>query len=261
MHHMTANWCPIGREERNQLCYGVWGTVGSTGRWPEVVNMWELDGWDGLAANFEHELSHPSMQDPSLAEWWAAAAEPAPRRVRPHPRTGAVGADHRRARRRGRRRRVLRPRDHQRRAGRESANCSRRIAHGSGARPPPRSASRCSAASASRWPTTASAWRHVVVPRLARLGRVRAGMDGEGRHGALAQHAGRLRRRVPAHAHDRRAPRARCAPDANPRSKTAARSTRSELSPRGCGAEVASEAGRAFADDAARRGVDDVVGR
>jgi hypothetical protein len=74
MHHMTANWCPIAREERNQLCYGVWGTVGSTGRWPEVVNMWELDGWAGLAANLEHELSHPSMQDPSLAEWWGVAA-------------------------------------------------------------------------------------------------------------------------------------------------------------------------------------------
>ncbi|MEY2450654.1 MAG: hypothetical protein QOD92_228 [Acidimicrobiaceae bacterium] len=74
MHHMTANWCPIARDERNQLCYGVWGTVGSTGRWPEVVNMWELEGWDGLAANFDHELSHPSMQDPSLAEWWAQAA-------------------------------------------------------------------------------------------------------------------------------------------------------------------------------------------
>ena len=74
MHHMTANWCPIGREERNQLCYGVWGTVGSTGRWPEVVNMWELDGWDGLAANFEHELSHPALQDPSLADWWSVAA-------------------------------------------------------------------------------------------------------------------------------------------------------------------------------------------
>lgn len=75
MHHMTANWCPIAREERGQLCYGVWGTVGSTGRWPEVVNMWEFDGWDGLANNFAHELSHPGMQDPSLAEWWSVAAE------------------------------------------------------------------------------------------------------------------------------------------------------------------------------------------
>ena len=44
MHHMTANWCPIGQRERHQLCYGVWGTVGSTGTWPEVVNIWEEDG-------------------------------------------------------------------------------------------------------------------------------------------------------------------------------------------------------------------------
>jgi hypothetical protein len=74
MHHMTANWCPVARDERNQLCFGVWGTVGSTGRWPEVVNMWELDGWDGLVANFAHELSHAGLQDPSLAEWWSVAA-------------------------------------------------------------------------------------------------------------------------------------------------------------------------------------------
>jgi hypothetical protein len=64
MQHMTANWCPIGREERNMLCFGVWGTVGSTGRWPEVVNLWELDGW----------FSSSSLQDDSLAEWWAVAA-------------------------------------------------------------------------------------------------------------------------------------------------------------------------------------------
>jgi hypothetical protein len=75
MHHMTANWCPVGLAERNQRCFGVWATVGSTGAWPQVVNLWELDGWDGLAANFEHELVGGGAQDPSLAEWWAAAAE------------------------------------------------------------------------------------------------------------------------------------------------------------------------------------------
>jgi hypothetical protein len=75
MHHMTANFSPMAQVQRNQLCYGVWGTVGSTGRWPEVVNMWELEGWDGLAANFAHEFSHASLQDPSLAEWWAQAAK------------------------------------------------------------------------------------------------------------------------------------------------------------------------------------------
>jgi hypothetical protein len=75
MHHITANWGPIGRQERNMLCFGVWGTVGSTGRWPEVVNLWELDGWDSLATNFAHELSAASLQDDSLAKWWAVAAE------------------------------------------------------------------------------------------------------------------------------------------------------------------------------------------
>ena len=74
LHHMTANWCPIARDERNQLCLGVWATLGSTGRWPEVVNMWELDGWEGLAANFAHETAAGRDQDPSLAEWWAVAA-------------------------------------------------------------------------------------------------------------------------------------------------------------------------------------------
>ena len=74
MHHMTANWVPVAIEERNQLCFGVWATVGSTGRWPEVVNMWELDGWDGLVGNFSHELVGAGAQDPSLAEWWAVAA-------------------------------------------------------------------------------------------------------------------------------------------------------------------------------------------
>jgi hypothetical protein len=74
LQHMTANWCPVARAERNQLCLGVWATLGSTGRWPEVVNMWELDGWDGLAANFAHETAAGRDQDPSLAEWWAVAA-------------------------------------------------------------------------------------------------------------------------------------------------------------------------------------------
>ncbi len=74
MQHMTANWCPVAREERNQLCLGVWATIGSTGAWPQVVNMWELDGWDGLAANFAHETGGGMDQDPSLAEWWAVAA-------------------------------------------------------------------------------------------------------------------------------------------------------------------------------------------
>ena len=75
MQHMTANWSPIAQVERDQKCFGVWGTVGSTGRWPQVVNLWEESGWQGLARNFAHETQHPGMQDPSLREWWTVAAE------------------------------------------------------------------------------------------------------------------------------------------------------------------------------------------
>jgi hypothetical protein len=75
MQHMTANWSPIAQQERAQKCFGVFGTVGSTGRWPEVVNLWEEDGGLGLAHSFAHETQHPRMQDPSLREWWKTAAE------------------------------------------------------------------------------------------------------------------------------------------------------------------------------------------
>jgi hypothetical protein len=75
MHHMTANWSPNAQEERGQRCYGVWATLGSTGRWPEVVNIWEHDGWDGLAASFATEAVGRGAQDPKLAKWWAKAAE------------------------------------------------------------------------------------------------------------------------------------------------------------------------------------------
>ncbi len=75
MHHMTANWSPIGQEMRHQLCYGVWALLGSTGAWPQTVNMWEEDGWDGLAASFAIEAVGPGAQDPALAKWWAKAQE------------------------------------------------------------------------------------------------------------------------------------------------------------------------------------------
>jgi hypothetical protein len=75
MHHMTANWSPIAQEKRRQLCYGVWGVVGSTGHWPQVVNIWEEDGFAGLASSFRQELGNAKLQDPALEKWWAAAAD------------------------------------------------------------------------------------------------------------------------------------------------------------------------------------------
>jgi hypothetical protein len=75
MHHMTANWSPIAQEERDQLCYGVWGIVGTTRTFPSVLNIWEEDGFDGLATSFRHELGGLTLQDPKLAKWWAEAAK------------------------------------------------------------------------------------------------------------------------------------------------------------------------------------------
>jgi hypothetical protein len=75
MQHMTANWSPTAQAERHQLCYGVWALLGSTGAWPQTVNMWEEDGWHGLADSFGHEAVGTGAQDPKLAKWWAKASE------------------------------------------------------------------------------------------------------------------------------------------------------------------------------------------
>lgn len=74
-HHMTANWCPEAGPLRRQRCFGVFSVVGSTGRWPQVVNLWEYDSWDDLAHNFSVELVGAGHRDPMLAQWWARAAE------------------------------------------------------------------------------------------------------------------------------------------------------------------------------------------
>jgi hypothetical protein len=73
-HHMTANWCPEAGPLRRQRCFGVFSTVGSTGRWPQVVNLWEYDSWDDLAHNFSFELVGAGHRDPMLEQWWREAA-------------------------------------------------------------------------------------------------------------------------------------------------------------------------------------------
>ena len=98
MHHMTANWCPVAREERNQLCFGVWGTVGSTGRWPEVVNMWELDGWDGLVGQLRPRVRPRHAAGPVARRVVGGRGVAAARRRRPHRRARAVDPADRRAR-------------------------------------------------------------------------------------------------------------------------------------------------------------------
>ena len=76
MHHMTANWSPTAQEPpRFQSCVGVWAVLGSTAGWPQTVNLWEHESWEGIATNFGSEAVGAGAQDPKLQKWWAKASE------------------------------------------------------------------------------------------------------------------------------------------------------------------------------------------
>lgn len=53
---------------------GTWKVIGSTNRWPRVVNLWEMDGWDHWAASLERQFL-PEKVDRHLAPWWAKATQ------------------------------------------------------------------------------------------------------------------------------------------------------------------------------------------
>lgn len=53
---------------------GCWRVVGSTGRWPQVVNLWEMDGWAHWADGLERQFL-PDKRDAHLGPWWTAVAE------------------------------------------------------------------------------------------------------------------------------------------------------------------------------------------
>jgi hypothetical protein len=53
---------------------GTWKVIGSTNRWPRVVNLWEMDGWGQWAETLERQFL-PGRVDAALAPWWAKATE------------------------------------------------------------------------------------------------------------------------------------------------------------------------------------------
>lgn len=53
---------------------GTWKVIGSTNRWPQVVNLWEMDGWEHWAGTLERQFL-PGKVDAALAPWWARATE------------------------------------------------------------------------------------------------------------------------------------------------------------------------------------------
>ncbi len=54
--------------------FGVWRVIGSTNRWPRVVNLWEMDSWEHWAATLERQFL-PDKQDAALAPWWKQALQ------------------------------------------------------------------------------------------------------------------------------------------------------------------------------------------
>ena len=53
---------------------GTWKVIGSTHRWPRVVNLWEMDGWNEWADSLERQFI-PEKKDQALAPWWAKATQ------------------------------------------------------------------------------------------------------------------------------------------------------------------------------------------
>lgn len=70
--HMTTGYTAAGKERR-QVCFGIWGTLGITRRWPEVINLWEYRDLDHVRLRNEHETAGTAMQDPTLRAWWSKA--------------------------------------------------------------------------------------------------------------------------------------------------------------------------------------------
>lgn len=50
---------------------GTWRVIGSTHRWPRVVNLWEMDGWGHWSQSLERQF-HPRQRDRHLSAWWRA---------------------------------------------------------------------------------------------------------------------------------------------------------------------------------------------
>ncbi len=72
MEH-TVGFNADAAADRGLDLVGTWYTMGSTGRWPQVVNLWEcVDGWSGWRRLME-ATNLRRTQNPELNEWWKEA--------------------------------------------------------------------------------------------------------------------------------------------------------------------------------------------
>jgi hypothetical protein len=62
-----------GHEKVGFELLGTWYTMGITGRWPQVINIWEIPGgWDGWYGKVDR-LGMKRMSNQSLERWWSVA--------------------------------------------------------------------------------------------------------------------------------------------------------------------------------------------
>lgn len=53
---------------------GCWRVIGSTGPWPQVINLWEMEGWAHWAAGLERQFI-PERRDEHLGPWWTEVSQ------------------------------------------------------------------------------------------------------------------------------------------------------------------------------------------
>jgi hypothetical protein len=64
---------PATVADRGLALAGTWEVVGTTGRWPQVVNLWEVvDGWDGWT-RLARRTNLRKAENTELAGWWDEA--------------------------------------------------------------------------------------------------------------------------------------------------------------------------------------------
>jgi hypothetical protein len=71
MRHV-AGFDAAAAADRGLDLLGTWEVVGTTGRWPQVVNVWEIDGWDGWS-RLGQRTNVDKAANAELAAWWDEA--------------------------------------------------------------------------------------------------------------------------------------------------------------------------------------------
>src|SRR5262249_38212243 len=69
--HTGEGWSGRWRQRSSELV-GLWQQSGSTGDWPRVINLWEMEGYDHWAEILERQYSGEG-QPPALRRWWTRA--------------------------------------------------------------------------------------------------------------------------------------------------------------------------------------------